>query len=138
MRRNRGRKAVVWNSGEVIQSPASHYPHIPNEDLSSDLVEIYGRKLLVGVLWKTITKLAVDSAFANNKKYIQPPFPYLVRGLWNTNAFHIQHNSIALYLGEVRVVETTKDKNISVIRHCFLIDGRRYLTRSLNDFFPMI
>lgn len=126
------RKKIVWNSGETQPVRRLHLmPHIPNREAS----EMHYANLLPGALWRVVMPLMKDSSYPSHS-FAQPPFPYLVHASsWSQC---IPANTFVLYIGEVRVTEATQiGREVSVIRHCFMIDGMRYLTRDVNDFVPI-
>ncbi len=131
------RKKIVWNSGEThVSKRLRLMPHITNCEVPKEFYADYYANLLPGSLWRVAVPLMKDLAYPDIT-FDQPPFPYLVRSLHNMES-GISANTLALYIGEVRVDEITQlNRAVSVIRRCFLIDGRRYLTRDINNFVPI-
>lgn len=89
----------------------------------------------VGALWFTHCRLSEDKRWVN-AGYLPHEFPYIAYSAFDKPMFPPQ--TPAIYMGTVRVEEESRNGNLTrVLRHSFLIGGRRFLTYDIGKcFYP--
>lgn len=135
------RKQITWkhDGTDTTRTIAREYfPDIPIDPLHREKIE---KCLVLG------SAFFLKSALARRKwplNYKEPPFPYLVETITiQTTSTNLIANigSLAIYIGTVRVEElVTRNKYnrlARVPRHCFIINGGRYLLTNLNLLDPV-
>lgn len=131
------RSKVQWVGGKKPKVPP---PYTPEVKLSETIYDDWTRNLIVGNLWFTQVALIPESMYSTNyykDLYIIHEYEYLVLASWGNTVHTIPSLSPAIYSGTVRVEEDTRTSGFTrLLRHTFIINGTRYMTRNLGDFIP--
>lgn len=126
----RRRGAVAWKAEEV------RVPVLPPHPYSGDNAgeDRWASSLVPGSLWQVKSPLTPNHPRMGCKQH---PFSYLGHGLTSKSLL----STVAVYLGTVRVEEAMyvagKPKLTGILRHCFLIDGVRYMVLNLGWLRPV-
>lgn len=88
-----------------------------------------------GALWFTHCRLSEDKRYVN-AGYMPHEFPYIAYSAFGNPMF--PPGTPAIYMGTVRVEEESRNGNLTrVLRHSFLIGGKRYITYDIGKcFYP--
>lgn len=135
------RKQITWKLDVTHTTHTiarEYFPDIPIDPRHREKIE---KCLVLGSAFFLKSALTSRTWPLN---YKQPPFPYLVETITiQTASPNLVANigSLAIYIGTVRVEELiTRNKYnrlARVLRHCFIINGGRYLLTNLNLLDPV-
>lgn len=116
-----------------ISPPHPLVPERPLEDYINH--ESLKAGMEIGALWFTHCRLSEDKRWVN-AGYMPHEFPYIAYSAFDKPMF--PPGTPAIYMGAVRVEEESRNGNLTrVLRHSFLIGGRRFLTYDIGKcFYP--
>ena len=135
---NRGRKQVTWKDPVAHVAKKRPHPHVlaPSGDVC--VRHVRPEDLTPGSLWVVVSKCGPNNTY-NPDVYEQHEFPYLTV-LYYAGADNpgVPINSVAVYLGHTRVEEESRaGVMLSIPRHTFLINGKRWLVADFNLLEPI-
>ena len=127
------RKQITWKVDRKVDPPTRHRPYYPDVPIAEPMRETYERCLVPGAMFFLRTQLRVMP----DGSYMPGPHPYVHESWYGADAIAGDKGSVAIYVGEVRVEESTGKSLIRVPRHSFIINGGRYLLSNLNWLEPV-
>jgi hypothetical protein len=136
------RKKIAWTVEEAERRSKPKLVPMPYVEEQDTSTEADREHLEVGSLWYTKFELSEDNTYISSM-YEKHPYPYLViaRGwIWRNPHSRYENAAVpgtpAVYMGTVRVEEQDPRTHrlLSIPRHSFMINGTRWLTRTLNYF----
>lgn len=136
------RKKIAWTVEEAARRAAPKLYRMPYVEEQDTSTEDDREHLEVGSLWYATRELTKDDAYPE-RMYDVHPYPYLTlaRGwMWRSPNVHYENiatpGTPAIYLGTLRVEEQDPrtSRLLAIPRHSFMINGSRWLTRTLDHF----
>lgn len=133
-----------------VAAVPEHFPHFNPEDfIEPKNRSLWLSKLVVGSQWRLlenvfpISALVWQKRFSPKKNIIEHDLRYLWIQRYEEDGRGIgaqfEVGSIVTYAGTVQVTEVSYgDKDASVLRHTFLVNGNRYMVTNLNIVEPVI
>jgi hypothetical protein len=111
---------------------------MPDGILSPEKADAYAPHLVAGALWR-VAEAGGLRIMDDYDGHCDPhELRYLAKGSRYAQHTTIPHGTLAIYMGIVRVDEENhRGGGVRVPRHCFLVDGVRYITYDLNDYAPV-
>lgn len=128
------RKKVKWIEGAKTDKNKPPYPLISERPLEEYVNHtVLQEGLVPGKLWFAHCNLSEQTRFTR-MGYKPHEFPYLDHDPFGN--FIISKGTAAVYAGTVRVEEISKKGVLTrVLRHSFIIGGRRYITADIGKYF---
>ena len=130
------RPKVTWTGGKKPKVPP---PYTPDVELHPDVADVWKDNLIVGNLWFTTIALTPEVEYSsyNRERFITHELKYLWVASWEGVPGYIPTRTPVIYAGPVRVEESMATVGVSrILRHTFIVNGVRYMTRNLADFVP--
>lgn len=126
------KKNIQWKGEKrVTYKRYTYHPDVPLPS-NPETRRIIGEALVPGTLWFTQQGLSIQSAPPGVQPHM---YPYS-GSLSNWGDRRIPMGSIAIYAGQTRVEEMDSlGRNVSVLRHTFLIGGDLVMTRDVHSWF---
>jgi len=130
-------KQITWTTPPERRVNKPYPPYIADTEKVPDE---YLEHVEVGRLWYIACPLAMENL---GMAYRLPPFPYLMTHAIPKHSYSYYREAKffdpptpAVYLGTTRVEESQGGRTLYIPRHTFLIEGNRYLIRSLTHLTP--